>query len=249
MTEPQGTPQGWTDEARAAVDALESKYDIELVSGEHHAKRIEELERTVAGLREEFGNTRDAAADEIATLQEELRCWKSGCEAGYNRWKETAAAKETAERQLAEAQRERDDFKGGVDAYQQLYNSTYMELAALREQLALEKRNHAITEMDVQGVMQERDELKEQLAEREARIAELDKAVISTSVISRENLKHASRPGYAWVPVELVQRCIAALHRHLDRHGLMRVPVDQTDSDIVKAELEKVLEASKEGGE
>lgn len=43
------------------------------------------------------------------------------------------------------------------------------------------------------------------------------------------------------VPMELVGRIFAALIRHRVGHAPMRVPVDPTDSDIVQAELEKVV--------
>lgn len=47
------------------------------------------------------------------------------------------------------------------------------------------------------------------------------------------------------VPVETIERAIAALQRHLDKHAPMRVPVDDTDSDIVKADLHYILEAAR----
>lgn len=43
------------------------------------------------------------------------------------------------------------------------------------------------------------------------------------------------------VPRKLIEACIAALQRHLDRDAPMRVPVDESDSDVVRAKLQKLL--------
>lgn len=41
----------WPDEVLAAISALEDKYDIELVSGPHHAEWVERHDRMRAALK------------------------------------------------------------------------------------------------------------------------------------------------------------------------------------------------------
>lgn len=41
----------WTNEIRKAVENIEVKYDIELVSGEHHTERVTKLEEDNSQLR------------------------------------------------------------------------------------------------------------------------------------------------------------------------------------------------------
>jgi hypothetical protein len=57
-------------------------------------------------------------------------------------------------------------------------------------------------------------------------------------------IKAAQPDGWVSVPRELLDRTVSALQRHLDRHGAMRIPVDMTDSDVVQAELKKLLAAA-----
>ncbi len=48
---------------------------------------------------------------------------------------------------------------------------------------------------------------------------------------------------WVMVPRDLLQRVDAALQRHLDRHAPMRVPVDQTDSDLVQSDVQALIAA------
>ena len=48
---------------------------------------------------------------------------------------------------------------------------------------------------------------------------------------------------WVMVPRDLLQRVDAALQRHLDRHAPMRIPVDQTDSDLVQSDVQALISA------
>ena len=48
---------------------------------------------------------------------------------------------------------------------------------------------------------------------------------------------------WVMVPRDLLQRVDAALQRHLDRHAPMRIPVDQTDSDLVQSDVQALIAA------
>ena len=48
---------------------------------------------------------------------------------------------------------------------------------------------------------------------------------------------------WVMVPRDLLQRVDAALQRHLDRHAPMRIPVDQTDSDLVQSDVQALITA------
>jgi len=50
--------------------------------------------------------------------------------------------------------------------------------------------------------------------------------------------------GEVVVPRELVERAIVALQRHRDGLAPMRIPVEQTDSDIVQDDLRTLLDAA-----
>ena len=51
---------------------------------------------------------------------------------------------------------------------------------------------------------------------------------------------------WVMVPRDLLQRVDAALQRHLDRHAPMRIPVDQTDSDLVQSDVQALITAPAE---
>ena len=48
---------------------------------------------------------------------------------------------------------------------------------------------------------------------------------------------------WVMVPRDLLQRVDAALQRHLDRHAPMRIPVDQTDADLVQSDVQALIAA------
>ena len=58
----------WKREIRDAVTSLEDKYDIELVSIEHHTKAVDEIER----LREALGIA-ERALDDFSERAAEIR--------------------------------------------------------------------------------------------------------------------------------------------------------------------------------
>lgn len=102
MTTPTPRTDAYTEECRAAIDALEERFGIELVSIEHHEIALREL----AAAREELAQERERA-DKLQRMKEDTKLsWKRlyDVEAANH-----LATKDRAERAEAQAEKNARD--------------------------------------------------------------------------------------------------------------------------------------------
>lgn len=180
MTEPQGTPL--TDEVEVDLnECISIEPDRRSYARKYvRASFARDLERKLAGLREELAE----AKEDCGTA------WLS-----QHEWQEKA---QTAERQLAEAQTElaitQSELEQSGALFDKSIDGAKAELAALREQLAERDKALKIAELKNRGTLANNlccDHRDKQTGQP-----------CLACTIETLTRRLASRPGYAWVPVE-----------------------------------------------